>query len=914
MALAPIGNLQIRVAADITGLKTGMAQAQTQVRGGVRGMQKQLNDLQLTFKETATFAGRSLRVLGGVWAAQLGAGAILNATDAFKQFTAQLRLATSQFGSFAQANKDVRAIAEATRSDLLSTADLYASLQRNADQFGASQAQVARVTQTVAEAFKISGASADEASNATRQLVQAFQSGRLQGDEFRSVLENAPRLARLLADSLGTTIGALRQMSKEGKLTSDILIRAFSDRKFTEALDREFQELPVTFDQAMNQVKNAAILALGAFDQGGQFSNSLANFITGGVKGFGDLEAAAYSFGQGVSDLFTAVGVIHDALGSLETSGIAGFLNLKDATFSWRDALADTLGVVDGVINAFANLYNLPGNLIRQVTGVGGQPIVNPSNLRGQFIERTGNARVDAFRRRLNASLEPNAGKPMPAFHPASTGSGSKAKRSRGASAPRDRSDDVEFQFEREEAEANRAILQAKQQLAGSSEQRASIALTLLQLDHDIQAAEIDDRVRRAQRDKADGKITQAALDQVTVAADKLRAANDEKLAIEKRAFVEEQLTRAEQANFEAADQRRTFALDALHAADSLATTQADHRRIQLEILDSEINQKRLELQHEKDLAIRNGATAEEIKVIQDKIDHLGAERAEGAAGIIRNTQSPFEAWMQDAKTAASDINASLETIEVKGLDGIADALTGIITGTESMKDAFHQLAQSILQDLIEMTIKLLIFKAIQAAMGGFGGGGDLGASNAALDSIGAAGFASGGFVSGPGSGTSDSVPAMLSNGEYVVSADAVRRFLPILEAINSGRVPHMKGGGVLGALRFMSPGAFAQSKGVLRFMSPAAFGQSKLFGMFANGGLVQGLPIPKVAMGGGAPAAIGAMSPPPAITIMTNIDATGADPAELARVRASVDRLHAEIPRRAVAAVLDARERNLIR
>jgi tape measure domain-containing protein len=875
---AQVGNLQVRVGADITGLNKGMAQAQAQVRGGVRGMQKQLNDLQLTFKETATFAGRSLRVLGGVWAAQLGAGAILNATDAFKQFTAQLRLATSQFGSFAQANKDVRQIAEATRSDLLSTADLYASLQRNADQFGATQAQVARVTQTVAEAFKISGASADEAANATRQLVQAFQSGRLQGDEFRSVLENAPRLARLLADSLGTTIGALRQMSKEGKLTSDILIRAFSDRKFTEGLDREFQQLPVTFDQAMSQVKNAAILALGAFDQGGQFSTGLANFITGGVKGFGDLEAAAYQFGQGVSDLFTAVEVIHDAIGSLRTSGIGAFVGLEGATLSWRDALADTLGVIDGVANAFANLYNAPGNILRMATGLGGAPINNPVNLRGQFIERTNNARVDRFRQRLFSSLEPNADRPLPPFRPSTSGKKAKGGRTRHPRQPRDRSDDVAFQFEREEMEANRAILQAKSQLAGSSEQRAAIALALLQLDHDIQDAEISDRVRRAQRDKSDGKITQAALDQVTVAADKLRAANDEKLAIEKRAFVEERLTKAEEANFEAADQQRGFAIDALRVSDQLATTAADHRKIQLEILDAEIEQKRLELEHQKQLAIRNGATAEEIKVIQDKIDNLGNERAQGAAGIIRNTQSPLEQWRQEGMAAAKDINAALESIEVQGLDGLSDALTDIITGTASMKEAFHQLAASVLRDLIAMTIKLLIFKAIQGA---FGGGS---VPTVPIDAFGTgnnAGFASGGYVSGPGSGTSDSIPAMLSDGEYVMSAEAVKRFGPaMLDAINTGRIPHKKGGGILGALSFITPmtaiAMHGGKTGPLALISPFGYAATKLLG-FADGGMVRGLPIPRANMAGALAAVPPAGAMPPMAVVYQTFDLHGA-------------------------------------
>jgi tape measure domain-containing protein len=153
----------------------------------------------------------------------------------------------------------------------------------------------------VNKAFVVSGAGADEASNAIRQLVQAFQSGVLRGDEFNSMMENAPRLAKLLSDSLGIPIGQLRKMAEEGELTSDKLVKAFSDRKFTEGLDEEFKKLPVTFSQAMTQVETAAIQTFGAFDRGGQFSTAIANFVSDGAKGFADLGGAAEKFGADTS-------------------------------------------------------------------------------------------------------------------------------------------------------------------------------------------------------------------------------------------------------------------------------------------------------------------------------------------------------------------------------------------------------------------------------------------------------------------------------------------------------------------------------------------------------------------------------------------------------------------------------------
>jgi hypothetical protein len=299
-------------------------------------------------------------------------------------------------------------------------------------------------------------------------------------------------------------------------------------------------------------------------------------------------------------------------------------------------------------------------------------------------------------------------------------------------------------------------ILRAKQQLAGSSEDRAKLDLQVIDLEHAMQAADIDHRVAQAQRQFADKQITKATLDQVIAQAAVLRSKNDEKTAIEKRAFVEEQLTRAEQAQFEGADQQRKFQIDALQAADQLATTAADHRRIQLQILDAEIEQKRLELEHEKQLAIRNGATADEIKVIQDKIDHLGTERAQGAAQINANTRNPLEEWAAEVPKTAAEITEAFQKIEVDGIDGLGQALTDVITGTKSLKAAFHELAASVLQELIQMTIKMLLFKALSSAFGsafgGVGGGvGDVGGDFSSLGggdafgSISVGGFAAGG-------------------------------------------------------------------------------------------------------------------------------------------------------------------------
>jgi tape measure domain-containing protein len=707
--VAQVGALRVTVGADITGLQTGMAKAQRQVAQSAGAMKRSVGDLQLTFKEIATFSSRAFRTGALAFAGVFGARTILGVADASKNLAAQLRLATSQYGSFAQANKDVQAIAERSRSDLLSTAELYAALMRNADQFGASQSQVARITETVAKAFKISGASADEASNATRQLVQAFQSGRLQGDEFRSMMENAPRLARLLADSLGKTVGELRNMSKEGTLTADVLARAFSDKRFTATIDDEFKALPVTFDQAMGQVYNAAVIVFGEFDSGGQFSTAIANFVTGGTGGFAKMGDAAYNFGAQVRGVLDSLDAFRDAIGSLHTEGVGALLGLNDASITLNDTLTVILGTVQGMMNAFANLYNAPGNLIRLATG--GKAITNPVDLLGPYNK----AKTDAARRRITgvsaADMLSEFGfsKAPPPFHPSAGG-----KKKKGKKPPRDRSADTEYQFENELRQAQRDILQAQQDMAHTDDDRSEIALQLLDLDKEQQNAELDERVRKAKRDEAEGKITAGALAQVEAQAQVLRGKYEEADELKRRKIIDDRAHKQVEDNVHLSDVELDLKQDALKDQLDLATTASERRDIELRLLDLAYRQERARLEAVlADEQASDAAKQEALMRLRSLDDRFAAQRQ----GVINSTRNPLEAWAASVPQTAAQITEALQGIEANALDGIADAISGIISGTQSMADAFRDMAQSIIADIIKMTVKMLIFQAISGLL-----------------------------------------------------------------------------------------------------------------------------------------------------------------------------------------------------
>ena len=141
---------------------------------------------------------------------------------------------------------------------------MYGRISRPLKEAGRSQAEILKVTEAVATAFRVSGASAQEAENGVIQFAQALGAGALRGDEFNSVAEQAPRLMQALADSLGVPIGALKEMATQGLLTADVVTDALTGQ--LEVLRKEAESLPETVGGAMTALADKWNEAIGQAD------------------------------------------------------------------------------------------------------------------------------------------------------------------------------------------------------------------------------------------------------------------------------------------------------------------------------------------------------------------------------------------------------------------------------------------------------------------------------------------------------------------------------------------------------------------------------------------------------------------------------------------------------------------------
>lgn len=217
------------------------------------------------------------RQLAGLAGVSLGVGAVrevIAVADAYQLVSQRLRLVVRDSAELGTVQRTLFESAQATRLGYLDLADSYARLARNAQQAGFSQQQLLSINETIAKASTISGGSRESIQGSLIQLSQGIASNRLGGDELRSVLEQNSRLAQAIADGLGKSIGELRAMGEEGKLTADVVLGAIANSKVR--IDREFAEIRPTAGQGFTVLKNSVSAYVDELNTASDGTNKLA--------------------------------------------------------------------------------------------------------------------------------------------------------------------------------------------------------------------------------------------------------------------------------------------------------------------------------------------------------------------------------------------------------------------------------------------------------------------------------------------------------------------------------------------------------------------------------------------------------------------------------------------------------------
>ena len=213
------------------------------------GMGGSLGSVGSVFTGVSAVAGgltTAIVALGA--AAATSAVAIAKAGDEATATMARLASSTGGVAQATQVYEQLFKLSQQTGVAVAESAGAFSRFAVAAKEIGGTNAQVLQLVSGIQKAGIVAGTSAAEAAASVQQLGQALASGTLQGDELRSLLENMPQLAQKLAQELGVSIGQLRQMGSEGKLTADTVFPALL--RATEKIGAEFEKMPVTMSRA----------------------------------------------------------------------------------------------------------------------------------------------------------------------------------------------------------------------------------------------------------------------------------------------------------------------------------------------------------------------------------------------------------------------------------------------------------------------------------------------------------------------------------------------------------------------------------------------------------------------------------------------------------------------------------------
>lgn len=694
---------------------------------------------------------------------------------AFIEVADNINLLQSRINLYTQSQAESNAvfaqlqtIANNAGTSLQDTANTFARFASAGKDMGVTNDQVLKLISNLQTMARVSGASSQEASAAIYQLSQSFASGRLQGDEFRSVSEQLPVVLDTLAKKLNVSRGELRQMATDGKLNSDVLLMLAGD--FSD-LDAQAAKLPRTVEQASAALMNNLGVAADALNDKLGISQGLAKSIDG-------VNQALEYWTKNLNGTATETDELNRVLitqnGTLQRQQEA-YDGLSDKTSMYGKYLLDqinkqkaAIAETENQISAMQRLAGLAATLAADFKAIQQTPKAPKADPDAQ-------KQIDNLKANLDYTTALTKGNYELA---ASTKLGTNATK--------------------EQVTAYAALL--KQQTdsrnartAETKAQRASISdanREQKQLEQNQEANKkyiktLTDKVNAGQFDvqRAKEQVAQAMLQGQSV--DALSASYLKSVQVQNQLTLQSKQAEAQsRLNADATDAQRQ-AVDAyvasLYKQEQAKQVAAQVTQIQTDTT-SELNPVLGQIEQTKEQEAQRLAVLEEAR----QLDLVNEQQ-------YQDMKTQIQESGEEQRNRIMTQNAAMllgSTGDLFG--GIADVLKQSQGEQSSIYKAMFATSKAF---AIAQAGILLWQNVAEASKVGFPWNIPLIAGALAqgvsilgnLQSVAAVGFATGGYVSGAGTGTSDSIPARLSNGEYVMPARQTRQYRNELAAMRAG-------------------------------------------------------------------------------------------------------------------------------
>lgn len=290
------GEIYYDIEADVSGLLKAQGKANKSldsIGNSATNAAKKMDELQTNINRVAGAIAASLVVDWGK--------AFLVAADNMSQLNARIERLTGSAATASQTMQSLMRISSATGGSLQDTAKLWETLSTALRDTGATNGQIIQLTETLQKIGRIGGSSSEEMANALRQFGQSISSGTVRAEEFNSILEQMPELARQIAAGMGVSIGELRQLMLDGKLTAEDALNAI--QKQTGSVNAEFEKLPRTLSQANTALTNSFLTMVDNINQATGASNGMVLVIDSLAVAIGRLTGQAATASQQIADL-----------------------------------------------------------------------------------------------------------------------------------------------------------------------------------------------------------------------------------------------------------------------------------------------------------------------------------------------------------------------------------------------------------------------------------------------------------------------------------------------------------------------------------------------------------------------------------------------------------------------------------
>lgn len=290
------GEIYYDIEADVSGLLKAQGKANKSldsIGNSATNAAKKMDELQTNINRVAGAIAASLVVDWGK--------AFLVAADNMSQLNARIERLTGSAATASQTMQNLMRISSATGGSLQDTAKLWETLSTALRDTGATNGQIIQLTETLQKIGRIGGSSSEEMANALRQFGQSISSGTVRAEEFNSILEQMPELARQIAAGMGVSIGELRQLMLDGKLTAEDALNAI--QKQTGSVNAEFEKLPRTLAQANTALTNSFLSMIDSVNQATGASTGLVAVIDSMTAALDRLVGKAISADAQISEL-----------------------------------------------------------------------------------------------------------------------------------------------------------------------------------------------------------------------------------------------------------------------------------------------------------------------------------------------------------------------------------------------------------------------------------------------------------------------------------------------------------------------------------------------------------------------------------------------------------------------------------